>query len=119
MPKPVKAKAVKPIKAKLPKPIQYRVELPPDLAIALDRIAKVRGTDVPTLIRAGMMNLAQRNRVYELVTRMGFGKYADLTVEEMIRCDPSYARWAVTNLERFELSEKAIILLTQVEGAPE
>jgi hypothetical protein len=41
--------------------------------------------------------------MYDLDTKLGFGKYKGLTVEQILEHDPSYLLWLLENVERFEV----------------
>lgn len=87
------------------------VALPQEVFDTLTRMAESRGVDVATFIRVGMMNLQRRAGYYDLGTKLRFGKYADASMEDVIRCDPGYVEWAARTLDSFELSAEALALL--------
>ena len=93
----------------------FTIELPQDIAKRLDTMAESRGVDVSTLVRVSLHNLSRRSSYYDLDTRLGFGKYADENMEMVIRCDPSYISWCLKNLEKMQLSERALALPEKME----
>lgn len=48
------------------------------------------------------------NSVYDIETTMGFGKYKNLEIGDIININPNYLVWAIQNIDKFKLSEKAI-----------
>lgn len=43
--------------------------------------------------------------MYDLDSIMGFGKYANSTVEDVLEDDPSYLRWCLENIPRFTVDD--------------
>lgn len=52
--------------------------------------------------------------MYDLDSVMGFGKYKDETVEEVLEKDPTYLRWCLENIPRFTVDNA---LLDAIESA--
>ncbi len=36
--------------------------------------------------------------------KLGFGKHKGKTVQEILKCDPTYVRWLINNVETFVMS---------------
>lgn len=92
------------------------VRLPEAVIDTLTRLSQARGVEVSDLIRLSLLNLNQRHRLYDLGTRLGFGKYNGEGLETVIRTDPGYVRWAVGALDNFTMSEAALTLLDEMEA---
>jgi hypothetical protein len=41
--------------------------------------------------------------LYDLDTKLDFGKYKSYTVEQILEQDPSYLLWLIENVDRFEV----------------
>lgn len=93
----------------------HTIVLPKELIDTILQIAEKRKTDMATVVKLAMMNLTRCSGQYDLNTKMRFGKYADATLEGVIRCDPGYVHWAIRTLDNFNLSAEATELLEQVE----
>ncbi|SCH67620.1 Uncharacterised protein [uncultured Clostridium sp.] len=48
------------------------------------------------------------NSIYDVETTIGFGKYRNFEVCDVIDINPNYLIWAIQNIDKFKLSEKAI-----------
>ena len=46
-------------------------------------------------------------KTFKLDTKLDFGKYKGLTVEEIIKKDPEYLGWAEDTIDWFELDSEA------------
>jgi len=95
------------------------VELPPMIADRLESMAKERGTDISTMVRVSLHNLARRSNYYDLNTKLGFGKYGEEIMEAVIRCDPGYISWCLRELEKFTLSADCLALMERIENGTE
>lgn len=51
-----------------------------------------------------------------LQDRLDFGKHRGKTLEEVIEEDPRYIRWALREIDRFDITEAAEAYLEQVEA---
>jgi hypothetical protein len=51
---------------------------------------------------------SQPKKIWGLKDKMGFGKYAELTVEELIKEDPDYLAWAADSVDWFSLDQDTI-----------
>lgn len=49
-----------------------------------------------------------KNGVYDVETIIGFGKYKNLEVCDIIDINPNYLIWAIQNIDKFKLNEVAI-----------
>lgn len=43
--------------------------------------------------------------IYDLDTKLNFGKFKGRTVEEVLLAEPSYLLWLLENVERFEVDK--------------
>ena len=50
-------------------------------------------------------------KTYSLETTLTFGKYADLTVEQVLKTNPQYLLWANKNIDGFMLSQDVISMI--------
>lgn len=48
---------------------------------------------------------------YDLDTCLLFGKYKGYTIQEIIKKDPEYLAWAIDEIDGFELTNEADIVL--------
>jgi uncharacterized protein (DUF3820 family) len=87
--------------------IQIRKDLYDQARIKLDG----RGLSVEDFIRIALRGALQRNGFVPLRAEMPFGKYRGETLESIIRADPEYVRWMLSNSTSFSTDEAAIELL--------
>jgi hypothetical protein len=87
-----------------------------ELGSKLLEMARVREAPVEDIIRVALQSLTGSIVLYALDDKIGFGKYAQETVETIIRCDPRYILWAITNTERFRLGRAAMALFEEITG---
>lgn len=87
------------------------IELPDKLLAMADAKFAERGSDFTTFVRMALRQFVKMPDVFELGTVMTFGKYAEETIEDIIRLDPSYVVWIENNVAGFLLSPEADELL--------
>lgn len=127
--KPTKAKLVKkkktpthsePLKKKreLLKPKTHAVvRLPIELMARLVGIAEQRGTDIPMMLEFMLRDReALKVRVLKLKSKMPFGKYEGLLVEDVIRNNVNYARWIEANVDKVEFDNDCIDLIERMDS---
>lgn len=91
------------------------LNLPLTLIDQIESLARARGTTVDELVTVALTGLVNyKIRVYDLTTQIQFTRYRGLTVEQVLRTDPSYIRWCVDNM-KMELTEDATKLLREME----
>jgi hypothetical protein len=61
----------------------------------------------------------QKNGYVPLTAELPFGKYRGETLETVVRADPDYVRWLLTNSKNFTTDEAAIELLEVITGTAE
>ena len=119
MKKPIKKSILKiqPISKKAPKKAEtfVKVQLPFDLYAKLEAFADIRGLTVDDLIRVGSQALLRQGRYHDLSTPLSFGKFAGETVETVVRLDPGYMRWLISNTDKLVVSEAVTDLLDSIE----
>lgn len=49
--------------------------------------------------------------MYQLTTKLSFGKYQGKTLHRVIKQDPDYVLWALDNVDSFDIDEEATEVL--------
>lgn len=77
------------------------------IAHAIIGAAKNKGVTVEVLLSVALKSINNHCNTMLLDSRFRFGKYRGHTLDEIIRCDPSYVDWCLNHVDRFKISEDA------------
>src|SRR3954466_9033721 len=90
------------------------ITIPKDLFNQAEKTLAGRGLSVDAFIRVALRGALQRNGYVPLKAELTFGKYRGETLETIIRADPEYIRWMLTNSNTFSTDDAAIDLLEMI-----
>jgi len=94
-----------------------KIRVPPDLAAELDLILNERKLsieDAALLYLRSMVANATRDRCLFLSDKMQFGKFKGSTLETVIKAQPDYVVWLLTNSKSFSIEIEAMELLNDI-----
>lgn len=91
------------------------MEVPIEVAREFYAMCQSRGIEQERMFSVMVKAFANKTEVYGLQDTLKFGKYGGVNVEDLIRADPQYCRWAIQNTERFDLTDEAYELLEEID----
>jgi hypothetical protein len=95
---------------------QVRVNIPTDVYNTIERLMKDRGSTVHKWIELQLIALSRSTGLIRLKDKMPFGKYNGATVEDVVRCDPKYIEWLLTNSTTARFDFEVNELVAEVQG---
>lgn len=105
------SKASPPPVIHVPQMREVSVTLPNDLVNRLYAFTAKRGLDDTDVVRIAIEGVLRKGKFYTLTTQLNFGKYHGETMETVIRLDPGYVHWALTNVEALSICPECEDLL--------
>lgn len=105
----------------LPAGVVVKVRVDPRLATRVEVYLKQRGLTLDQavgLYLRAMINTSERSRSLRLSDMMPFGKYAGERVEVILRAEPSYIMWLITNNESIRWDPEVLFMLEQLTERP-
>ncbi len=95
----------------------YRLRIPSEMAAQLEEILAERKLTVEDMtllyLRSFLLN-AVKDRCMMLHDKMPFGKYQGSSLELIIKSDPNYIVWLLSNSKSFAIEIEAMELLKDV-----
>jgi hypothetical protein len=91
------------------------VDVPFEVAQNFYNTAAERGITPSHFAEVMIRSFTAIKTIYSLTDTIKFGKYAGALVEDLIRADPKYCRWAYGNTDRFDLDDDAYDLLNVID----
>jgi hypothetical protein len=91
------------------------IDVPFEVAQDFYNTAAERGITPNHFAEVMIRSFTSIRTVYSLGDTIKFGKYAGVLVEDLIRADPKYCRWAYGNTDRFDLDDDAYDLLNVID----
>lgn len=91
-----------------------KVKIPEGTVEALKEIGRIRGVDWELIVQIQLnayINAFERTKILDVDSVINFGKYRGNTVETVIRVDPGYWRYLISEETSYKLSERAVELL--------
>lgn len=107
-------------KANRKKNRKLEVQIDEGILAALKEISDIRGIEVERIINIQLysyISTFERSKIYGLWEEMPFGKYRGIVIEEVIRTDPRYLNWLLSESDIFRLSDPAQKLLEAIFNA--
>ena len=103
-------------------PKRVTVTLDEGVHAALLEVAKIRETSIETIMDLqllGYIRSAERGRIIELQDLMPYGQYKGALLEDVIKVNPRYIQYLLSNSDTFRISEEAIKLLNKLDDHDE
>lgn len=94
------------------------VMLPEDLvSAARNKLLSERGIELETYLSVYLRTILRAGKsILGLNDAMTFGKYSGEKVENIVRIDPNYMTWIVTQDSRTKFEPEVILLLNEIAG---
>lgn len=104
------------------KPQKVTVEIDEGIYESLKSIGVMRDIHPDTIIEMKLLayiRAYERGQVFGPTDIMPYGQYKGYVIEEVIKVDPRYVCWLLTESAIFQLNEDAIDLLNSLKGDDE
>lgn len=92
------------------------VKIEADLYKEVQAQFKQRGTAIENFVKLQLIAFAKNKTIIDLGDKMPFGKYAGALVEDVIRGDPKYSMWLMSQDFATKLSSDAMELIQNING---
>ena len=93
------------------------VILPTDLVNEITKISGERGVSVAKFIETSVAKIKPIKKILDIGDVVGFGRYSHLTIEQVIRCDESYADWLLHKCENRLFSQNCYDLFEELSDS--
>lgn len=92
-----------------------KVQLPERIAMEAEKLLQSRGSCLANFLILQIMTFHRMNTIMRLEDQINFGKYIGAKVETVIRADPQYMIWVITQSNcRTRFHMEVIDLVTQM-----
>lgn len=104
-----------PRKARKPKEKYVKVKVPEGIAMEAEAVLQSRGSCLANFLILQIMTFHRVNTIMGLEDQLNFGKYIGAKVETVIRADPQYMIWIITQSNcRYRFKVEVVDMVTQI-----
>lgn len=103
-------------------PKRVKIEIDEGIYAALQSIGQMREVEADKIIEMQLLSYIrayERGQVFSPSDPMPYGKYKGYLIEEIVRVDPRYICWMISESPIFKANDEVIELLNSLKGDDE